>query len=150
VELCAGSDSVSAILTPGGRYDVTVTFASGGTHHELQMVMRQRDDWPAKLTVTDSLSEVSSNPDAVWIYYQEVPVGGAALESYSVSGGTFTLSFSDEKVAAGTMSGVSLRVRETGTTVDAGARLISEGFFTFATQHNRAGPPGTLPVDHGD
>jgi len=127
-----------------------VTFETGGTHHELQMVMHQRDDWPVTLTVTDSLAEVSSNPDAVWIYYQETPGGGAALESYTASGGKFTLSFSDAQVAAGTMSGVSLRMRETGTTTEAGTRLISEGFFTFATQHNRSGMPGRPPAAPGD
>jgi len=132
VDLCAGSDSVSASLTSGGRYEVTVRFASEGTRYELQMVMRQRNDWPVSLTVTDSLSEVSTNPDAVWVYYREAPGTGPLLESYAASGGKFTLAFSDDTVAAGTMSGVSLRLREPGTSTDAGARLIEEGFFTFA------------------
>jgi hypothetical protein len=145
VDLCAGSDSVSAVLTGGGRYQVRVRFASEGTRFELQLVMRQRDDWPASLTVTDSLDEVSSNPDAVWVYYREAPGSGPALESYAASGGKFTLSFSDTTVAAGAMSGVSLHLRETGTTTDAGARLITEGFFTFAVEENPAGPIGPGP-----
>jgi hypothetical protein len=133
-ELCASSDSVSAILTTGPTYDVIVTFASAGTRYRLQMVMRQRNDWPVKLTVTSDPAEVSTNPDAVWIYYEEMPAGGPALESYVASGGSFTLSFSDADVAAGTLSGVSLILRQTDTSTDAGTRLVAEGFFTFATR----------------
>jgi hypothetical protein len=133
VELCAGSDSVSAQLTAGGRYQVRTGFDGEGRTYSLEMVMQQRDDAPVNLTVTDSLAEVSSNPDAVWIRYREFSPGGVQLESYTVTGGKFTLSFSDPSVAAGTMKGIALGLREAGTATDAGTRMIGEGFFTFLT-----------------
>lgn len=140
-ELCAEADSVSARLTAGGRYEVRAEFDDGQRHYRLEMVMQRRDDAPVKLTVTDSLAEVSSNPDAVWIQYRELPRAGPELESYAVAGGTFTLSFSDASVAAGTMSGISLQLREAAGSADAGQRLIGEGFFTFLTGAPAPAPP---------
>lgn len=133
VELCVGADDVAAILTLDARYDVRASATVDGVTYDIQMLFSHREDWPVELTVTGDLSAAASDPGAVWIFYQEIPDAGEALESQAASGGTFTLAFSGGNVATGTFSGVRFEMRGVASGQAAGSRTVAEGFFAIST-----------------
>lgn len=125
---------VWTVFTTQGRYDVSARMvASDGTTFEIQMLFPHKTDLPKKLNLTGNQAQAIDDPDGAWIYYREIPDGGDAVESVSVSGGTFTLSFSDQSVTTGTFADIGLALENTGTGEPAGSRTITEGFFSIST-----------------
>ena len=123
---------VAAIFTRSSRYDVRANLTVGNVLFEVQMIFAHRDDWPVELSVTGDLSVAASDPGAAWIFYQEIPSQGEAIESTTVSGGTFTLAFSAGDVVTGTFSDLRLEMRNASDGQEAGSRTVDEGFFSIA------------------
>ena len=125
---------VLTIFTIQNRYAVTASMTGpDGTEYEIQMLLPHKSEVPKALNITGNQAQAEADPDGVWFYYQEIPPTGDALESVAVTGGTFTLSFSDTEVAAGTFAGVSLEMQTQNTNTAAGTRGIPEGFFSIST-----------------
>lgn len=129
-----GADKeVITSFTAQNRYDVTARMtAADGTIFEIQMIFPHQDQVPKALNLTGNLAQASGDPDGAWFYYQEIPPTGDPVESTAVTAGTFTLSFSDTDIAAGTFAGVSLEIENANTNEAAGTRSISEGFFSIS------------------
>ncbi|MCI0451962.1 MAG: hypothetical protein L0Z51_06145 [Candidatus Latescibacteria bacterium] len=137
LEFCVDDPDVSVVLTSQNRYDVQAQVSNGAGVFVVRMVFAVRA-FPATLRVTEDLSEAVSDTDAVWLYYEEIPAGGDPIESFVVDQGSFTLSFVDEDVATGVLSGVVLDMRDFTTGDPAGRREFSEGVFSISTKEPTA------------
>jgi len=93
------------------------------------------------LRVVDTLGEATTDIDAVWLYYQEVPAGGDPIESFASDGGTFTLGFVDEEVASGTFKNVTFSMRDFSTGDPAGERQFADGNFSISVKVPTASVP---------
>jgi hypothetical protein len=133
LEFCVDDADVPVILTQFNRYDVEAHVANNDGTFVIRMVFAVQSA-PVDLRVTDSLSEATSDPSAVWIYYEEVPVGGDPIESFVVDDGSFRLTFVDEDVAAGVLSGVAFQMRDVTTGDPAGTRQFSDGMFSISVK----------------
>jgi len=133
LEFCVDDADVPVILTQFNRYDVEAHVANNDGTFVMRMVFAVQSA-PVDLRVTDSLSEATSDPSAVWIYYEEVPVGGDPIESFVVDAGSFRLTFVDEDVAAGVLSGVAFQMRDVTTGDPAGTRQFSDGMFSISVK----------------
>lgn len=142
VEFCVQDDrvvndverGVFTIFTIQDRYAVSATQTGpDGTVYEIQMVFPHKAELPKALNLTGNQAQAEADPDGVWFYYLEVPPSGTAIESSAVTGGTFTLSFSDTEIAAGTFAGVGLEMQIRNTDTSAGTRGVPEGFFSIST-----------------
>ena len=133
LEFCVDDADVSVILTQFNRYDVEAHVANNDGTFVMRMVFAVQSA-PVDLRVTDSLAEATSDPGAVWIYYEEVPVGGDPIESFVVDAGSFRLTFVDEDVAAGVLSGVSFQMRDVASSDPAGTREFSDGMFSISVK----------------
>lgn len=139
LEFCVDDSDVSVILTALNRYDVEAHVTNPDGTFVVRMVFAVRT-FPAILRVTDSLAEATSDPGTVWLYYEEIPVGGDPIESFQIASGSFTLSFVDEEVAAGVLSGVSLAMHDLATGDPVGSREFSDGMFSISTKEPTAVP----------
>ena len=139
-EFCVDDDNVGAVLTAENRYDVGSQVSSDDGDFVVRMVFAVRD-FPATLRVVDTLAEATTDIDAVWLYYQEVPPGGDPIESFESSGGTFTLGFVDEEVAAGTFKNVTFSMHDFSTGAPAGQRQFAEGTFSISVKVPTATSP---------
>lgn len=142
VEFCVQDDrvvesierGVLTVFTIQNRYSITASMTGpDGTLYEIQMVFPHKTDLPKVLNLTGNQAQAEGDPDGVWFYYQEIPPAGDAVESSAVTGGTFTLSYSDTETAAGTFAGVALEIQTQNTNTPAGTRNIPEGFFSIST-----------------
>lgn len=133
LEFCVDDADVSVLLTQFNRYDVAADVTNNDGTFVMRMVFAVQSA-PVDLRVTDSLAEATSDPGAVWIYYEEVPVGGDPIESFVVDAGSFRLTFVDEDVAAGVLSGVSFQMRDVATSDPAGTREFSDGMFSISVK----------------
>lgn len=133
LEFCVDDPDVSAVLTAFNRYDVEARMTNDDGTFIMRMVFAVQS-FPVDLRVTDSLSEATSDPGAVWVYYEEDPAGGAPIESFVVDGGSFRLSFVDVDVAAGVLSGVAFQMRDIATSVPTGTREFADGMFSISTK----------------
>jgi hypothetical protein len=142
VDVCVPDDNVVdnvekgvvTFFTVENRYNVTAeTTARDGTIYQIQMNFPHKPNFPAALNLTGNQAQAKNDPDGVWFYYREIPSEGDAVESVAITGGSFTLSFSDTDVAAGTFQGVGLEIQIQGTHDPAGSRSIPEGFFSIST-----------------
>jgi hypothetical protein len=134
VELCAGDADVSVLATSGDRYDIAAQIDAGGVVFQVRLVFSHRADFPVSLRVVDTLAEATADPDAVWIHFEEVPAGGDAIESATVSSGTFRLGFNDADVIAATLSNVTFSMRQVSNGDGAGTRTLAEGFFSLSVK----------------
>jgi len=133
VDVCLDDADVTTLYTVvPGRYYVTARSTQGGTTFELQMTFNESGT-QASLTPTGVPSDVDTQPDAVWIYYAEIPAQGSAIESDAVTGGVFTLGFGDDTAVAGQFSSITLDMIDRATSLKVGERIISEGFFSLLT-----------------
>jgi hypothetical protein len=134
VDICVPDNVVVTSFTEQNRYDVTARVTgSDRTVFEIQMRFPHKTNFPSQLNLTGNFSHAEGDPDGVWFSYKEFPPEGDAVESSAVTGGTFTLSFSDTEVAAGTFQGIVLDIQIEGTNDPAGSRTIPEGFFSIST-----------------
>lgn len=131
LEFCVGDPDVSAILTALNRYDVEAHVANNDGTFVMRMVFAVQS-FPVDLRVTDQLSVATSDPGTVWLYYEEVPLGGDPIESFVVDAGSFRLTFVDEDVAAGVLSGVAFQMRDIATSDPVGTRQFSDGIFSIS------------------
>lgn len=132
VEVCVADKDVDARFSSLNEYSVQGHMVAGNDIYDVTMLFRHHDNFPVDLFATGDLATYESDPSAVWIYYEEVPNGGEAIESTVVTGGTFTLSFSGGDIAVGTLAGVKLTMRNRTDMGPAGTREFSEGFFSLS------------------
>jgi hypothetical protein len=131
VEVCVSDAAVDALLTASQRYDVTAqVILDDDSTVQLRMVFTQQPDQGVTLRLVNSVTEAISDPTTVYVFYEEIPGGGVPIQSTLINGGTFTLSFSDDQVAVGTMENIRLDMNNVQTGDPAGERQIVEGYFS--------------------
>jgi hypothetical protein len=138
LEVCVNDRAVEALLTSQDRYDVSAQMNTDDGIYQLRMVFARRPDFPVSLRLVSSINEVTGDPGAVYVYYEELPDGGTPIESGLVLGGKFRLSFSDDKVAAGTLQNISFEMNDVVDGDPAGQRKIVEGFFSISIEQPSA------------
>jgi hypothetical protein len=149
LEVCVSDADVSALLTSLARYDVAAQMTTDDGVYQLRMVFAQHADFPLSLRVVNTIAEAISDAGAVWVYYEEIPQGAQPIESAAVTGGTFRLSYSDDKIAVGYFDNVDLTMEEVLTGDPAGKRRIVRGEFSISVEGTAAvnGPvQASLPV----
>jgi hypothetical protein len=133
LDVCVSDAAVDALLTSESHYDVTARLTlDDDSVVQLRLVFTQRPDAPVNLRLVDSITEATNDPGTVYVSYQEVPGTGSPIQSTAITGGTFRLTFNDDKVAAGTMEDVGLNMSSVQTGDPAGTRQIVEGFFSVS------------------
>ena len=141
VDVCISDQDVTVLLTSSSHYDVLAqSQLDDKTVVQLHMVFTQRPDAPVDLRLVNTVTEATSDPGAVYVSYEEIPDGGTPIMSSVILGGSFKLTFNDDKVAAGTMSSVRFDMVNVNTGDPAGSRQIKEGFFSVAVD----APPATV------
>ncbi len=115
-------------------YDITARFDQDNGFFEIRMVFRHQPDAPVALNISGDPGAVLSDPRGAWLFYQEIPAMGEAIESVAAAGGSFTVGFSGGDVVTGTLSDISFEMKETGSQDSAGARQVAEGFFSTLTE----------------
>ncbi len=142
VEVCVSDTAVDALLTSAEHYDVTAqVILDDDSTVQLRMVFTQRPDAPVTLRLVNSITEATSDPSAVYVFYEEIPGGGIPIQSTLITGGTFRLSFNDDTVAVGTLENIQLDMNDVQTGNPAGERQIVEGFFSVTVA-----PPAAADV----
>lgn len=136
VEICIEDRDVDARFSSIAEYSVQGHMVAGNEIFDITMLFRYHDQFPVVLSPTGDLAAYEGDPDAVWIYYQEVPDGGEAIESIAITGGTFSLTFNDPEgtIVVGTLAGITLTMRNVADQGPAGAREFSEGFFSLSVK----------------
>jgi len=132
VDMCVDTEDVSATIS-NDIYEITVRVEQDSVIYELQMTFAHHDNFPVALNVTGDLGAALGDPNGAWLFYQEIPASGGAVESVAVSGGSFILGFSGRDVVTGTLAKVTFDMRDAATTSSAGTREISEGIFSILT-----------------
>jgi hypothetical protein len=139
--LCLDDGDVSVLLTSLNRYDIAAQVDTPRGSYQIRMVFALRSDFPVALVPAASLGEATADPGKVWLYYEEIPNGGDAIESIEVTGGSFRLTFSDEHVLAGLIEGISLTMHDVSTGDVAGTRQLADGFFSLSVKSPAAAAP---------
>jgi len=134
LEVCVSDADVSALLTSLSRYDVAAQMETDDGIYQLRMVFAQHSDFPLSLRIVNSISEATADPGAAWVYYEEIPGSGQPIGSTAVTGGTFRLSYSDDKIAVGFFDNVDLSMEEVLTGDPAGKRRIVRGEFSISVE----------------
>jgi hypothetical protein len=134
VEVCTSNDD--AIMTfsgATGNYSIQATMQMGDILFQFNLEVPHHDQTPQILTLTHDAAAASGDRFAVWIYYQELPNSGEDLESYEVSGGSLTLSYSDTSVLTATFEDITLKMRTISTPhEDRGTRVVERGFMSLS------------------
>ncbi|HEX6791555.1 MAG TPA: hypothetical protein VF247_09615 [Candidatus Krumholzibacteria bacterium] len=132
VEVCVSDSAVDALLTSSDHYDVTAQLTlDDDSTVQLRMVFTRRPDTPAVLTLVNTITEATSDPNAVYVFYEEIPGSNdAPIQSTLITGGRFRLTFNDDQVAVGTLENIAFDMNNVQTGDPAGDRTISEGFFS--------------------
>lgn len=132
VEFCLDDADVATVFTSANRYDIRATRVIGSVTYDVQIVFAHSDDWPVNLSVSGDLSAALADPGIAWVFYQEIPSSGDAIESTVAGGGPFRLTFSDGNVAVATFSGIDLQMATAADGTPAGSRRIETGFLSLA------------------
>jgi hypothetical protein len=133
VDVCVPDDSVMTVFTFTGWYDVSVRHTGDdGTVYQFNMMFPHHDS-SRKLNVTGNLADARADANGAWLNYIEQPPDGPAIESATVSGGTFRLGYSDTEVVAGLLAGIVMDMQFSDSGDAAGTRTLSEGFFSILT-----------------
>lgn len=133
VDVCTSNDDTFMAFSVGGNYVIQATMSMGGTLFQFDLEVPHHSDFPVVLTFNANQAAAAADDYAVWMYYQEIPESGEDLESYEITSGTFTLTFSDTEVLAATFDNVAMKIRtQDATPEDRGTRLISEGFISLS------------------
>ena len=140
LEFCVDDENVGAVLTAVNRYDVGAQVSNDEGDFVVRMLFAVQD-FPAVLRIVDTIGEASTDIGAVWLYYEEVPPGGDPIESFQSEGGSFTLSFVDEDVAAGVFKNVTFSMRDFSTGDPVGERQFVNGNFSISIKVPTATTP---------
>lgn len=133
VEVCSSDNSTFVAYSTGNRYAIQATTTLNSTLFQFDLEVPHRTDFPVVLTPTHDQAVAASDDFLVWLYYQEVPQSGEELESYEITGGSFTLSFSDTNVLTATFENITMKIRTQSTPPeDRGTRLLKEGFISLS------------------
>ena len=133
VDVCVTDDSVATVFTNQGWYDVTARMTgSDGTVYEFLMMFPHHTS-SRKLNLTGDLTEARADVNGAWFRFVEIPPEGPAIESTTVTAGTFRLGYSDTEVVAGLFEDVVLEMTVSGQAVSAGTQSVPEGFFSILT-----------------
>lgn len=133
VDVCVSDDAANVILTTGNEYSIHAVMNTGDDFFQFDLLVARRDDTPTLLTLHDTEAAAAADDFGVWIYYQEAPTGGEAIESYEITDGDFTLSFSADDVLTATFNNITFKMRtQTSTPEDRGTRVIEKGFLSLS------------------
>jgi hypothetical protein len=133
LDVCIADTAVDALLTTSSHYDVSAQLTlDDDSVVQLRMVFTHRGDAPVSLRLVNSITEATSDPATAYVYYEEAPSGGTPIQSSLIRGGSFRVTFNDNKVAAGTMENIQMDMSNVLTGDPAGARKIVEGFFSVS------------------
>jgi len=135
LDVCVADPDVDMSITTINLeeyYDLTARMVSGGDIFEIQLLFPKRADFPVGLTPIGTLAALDT--DSAWIYYQEIPQSGEAIESDLVTAGAFHLGFAASDVATATLDGISLTMVRKSDGQPAGTRLIEEGFLSVSVK----------------
>jgi hypothetical protein len=130
VDVCVADDEAAVSITAENYYSITARMVSGGDIFEVQLLFPKRADFPVTLDVTGTLSAL--DVESAWIYYQEIPQSGDAIESELATAGTFVLGFAADDVVTATLTDISLTMIRQSDGEAAGTRLIEEGFLSVS------------------
>jgi len=145
VDVCLNDADVSVLLTSSNRYDIAGQAKLPGVTVQIRMVFSVRPDAPVSLSPVSTLDEAIADANAVWIWYEEIPDRGDAIESSAVAGGSFRLTFSDDRILAGTIKDVTFTMRNVTNGDAAGTRLLREGFFSLSVKNPVTAPLAGAP-----
>ena len=145
VDLCLNDADVSVLLTSANRYDIAGQARLPGVTLQIRMVFALRADAPVSLSPVSTLDQAIADADAVWIRYVEIPDRGDAIESSAVAGGSFRLTFSDDKILAGTLENITFTMRNVTSGDEVGTRRVSEGFFSLSVKNPVTSPLAVAP-----
>jgi len=141
IDVCVSDTAVDALLTSSDHYDVGAQLAlDDGSIVQLRMVFTRRADAPVTLRLVNSITEATSDPGAAYVSYEEAPSGGTPIQSSLITGGTFRVTFNDNKVAVGTLENIGMDMTNVQNGNPAGARKIAEGFFSVSVTAPVAAP----------
>jgi hypothetical protein len=133
VDVCIADNAVDALLTSDNHYDVSAQLTlDDGSLIQVRMVFTRRADAPVNLRLVNSTTEATSDPSTAYVFYEEAPNGGTPIQSSLITGGSFRLTFNDDKVAVGTMDNISMDMTNVLNGDPAGERRIVEGFFSVS------------------
>ncbi len=133
LDMCVADTAVDALLTSDNHYDVSAQLSlDDGSLLQVRIVFTRRADAPVNLRLVNSSSEALSDPATAYVFYEEAPGGGTPIASSLITGGSFRLTFNDDKVAVGTMENVAMDMTNVLTGAPSGERRISEGFFSVS------------------
>lgn len=133
VDVCVSNDKTSVVFTAGNRYLITAIMSADNVIYEFQLLVPHRDDAPIVLNLYADQGLAIADPQGAWLYYQEAPDGETPVESFEITDGSFTLSFSDASVMTATFSNVAMRIRtQEGTPQDRGTRVVEKGFMSLS------------------
>jgi hypothetical protein len=142
VDVCVSDNAVDALLTSSEHYDVTAQLTLGDNSIvQLRLVFTQQPTVPVTLRMVNSITEATSDPSTVYVFYEEVPESGSPIQSTLITGGKFRLTFNDTSVAVGTMENIGLDMNNIQTGDPSGTREIVEGFFSVSVS-----PPAATDV----
>lgn len=130
-DFCVSDKDASVIFTSESRYDIRAQYVTSNTTFELQMLFPHNANFPVVLNLTSNLAAAESDPNGCWLYYSETASDGTTLESYDITDGSFTLTYSDGTVVAASFDGVTLKMRNQDTGTDAGTRTLDQGFLSL-------------------
>lgn len=146
LDVCVPDNGVDALLTSSDHYDISTQLPlDDGSVVQLRIVFTRRADAPVSLRLVNSDAEAISDPSTAYVFYSEVPKGGTPIQSTLITGGTFRVTFNDNKVAAGSMENVSMDMTNLQTGDPAGERRIVEGFFSVSVAAPATAAVATAP-----
>lgn len=133
LDVCVSDTAVDALLTSDNHYDVGAQLSlDDGSLVQVRIVFTHRADVPVNLRLVNSSTEALSDPGTAYVFYEEAPGGGTPIESSLITGGSFRVTFNDDKVAVGTMENVAMDMTNVLTGDPSGERRIAEGFFSVS------------------
>lgn len=133
LDMCVSDTAVDALLTSDNHYDMSAQLSlDDGSLLQVRIVFTHRPDVPVSLRLVNSSTEALSDPSTAYVFYEEAAGGGTPIQSTLITGGSFRVTFNDDKVAVGTMENVAMDMTNVLTGDPAGERRISEGFFSVS------------------
>jgi hypothetical protein len=133
LDVCVSDNAVDALLTSDNHYDVSALLnLDDGSLVQVRMVFTHRADVPVNLRLV-KFSDGSYQRSHHGLRFLR---GSAArwhpIQSSLITGGSFRVTFNDQKVAVGTMENVAMDMTNVQNGNPAGERRIVEGFFSVS------------------
>lgn len=133
VEMCVSDENTLTTFIPesqgiGSRYITLAAYSTDSLQIEIEISFFVHSTTPIVLQPTSNRSLADAEPGAALFVYRETKTGDYQYESGAVSGG-FTLTLSDENVAAATFSSLQIELDDVASGDESVAtRAISEGY----------------------